>query len=144
MKLLVLNGPNLNLLGKREPGIYGSTSYAQLCKDLRFYGERYHITVDCYQSNHEGDLVDAIQNAQGEYDGIIINPGAYTHTSIAILDALRAVEIPTVEVHISNVNEREAFRKLSYVSLYAEKQFIGLGVQGYFYGIDHLREVYGG
>lgn len=138
MRLLVLNGPNLNLLGLREPEIYGKQTYDDLCAMIAAYADEKGLTVDCRQSNHEGVLVDLIQAAYGVYDGIILNPGAYTHTSIAILDALKAVGIPTVEVHISDVAKREPFRQISYVGLYAEKRIIGRGLQGYLLAIDHF------
>ena len=138
MRLLVLNGPNLNLLGLREPEIYGKQTYDDLCAMIAAHADEKGLTVDCRQSNHEGVLVDLIQGAYGVYDGIILNPGAYTHTSIALLDALQAVGIPTVEVHISNVAKREPFRQISYVGLYAEKRIIGRGLQGYLLAIDHF------
>ena len=138
MRLLVLNGPNLNLLGLREPEIYGKQTYDDLCAMIAAYADEKGLTVDCRQSNHEGVLVDLIQAAYGVYDGIILNPGAYTHTSIAILDALKAVGLPTVEVHISDVAKREPFRQISYVGLYAEKRIIGRGLQGYLLAIDHF------
>lgn len=138
MRLLVLNGPNLNLLGLREPEIYGKQTYDDLCAMIAAYADEKGLTVDCRQSNHEGVLVDLIQGAYGVYDGIILNPGAYTHTSIALLDALQAVGLPTVEVHISDVTKRESFRQISYVGLYAEKRIIGRGLQGYLLAIDHF------
>lgn len=139
MKILVLNGPNLNMLGIREPDIYGSETYADLVSLVESYSCKRHVQVECKQTNSEGKLVDYIQQAYFEkYDGIIINPGAYTHTSIAILDALKAVQLPTVEVHISKVDEREDFRKLSYVALYAEKTIIGEGLSGYVKAIEYL------
>ncbi|MBQ6093524.1 MAG: type II 3-dehydroquinate dehydratase [Clostridia bacterium] len=138
MRLLVLNGPNLNLLGLREPEIYGKQTYDDLCAMIAAYADEKGLTVDCRQSNHEGVLVDLIQAAYGVYDGIILNPGAYTHTSIALLDALQAVGLPTVEVHISDVAKREPFRQISYVGLYAEKRIIGRGLQGYLLAIDHF------
>ena len=119
MRVLVINGPNLNMLGVREPNIYGRQTFADLEEYIRTEAEKLDLDVTLYQSNHEGDLVDAIQNAFGEYQGILINPGAYTHTSVAILDALKAVQLPTVEVHLSDINKREAFRQFSFVSLYA-------------------------
>ena len=131
MKLLVINGPNLNMLGIREPGIYGAQSFADLCDFIRNACAEVGAECELYQSNHEGCIVDKIQEAYGRFDGIVINPGAYTHTSVAILDALSAVQIPTVEVHISNVMEREAFRHHSYVSLIAKKTYMGLGFEGY-------------
>ena len=142
MHLLILNGPNLNLLGLREPDIYGKTSYDGLCAKIRAHADKAGVTVDCKQSNHEGVLVDWIQEAYGKVDGIVFNPGAYTHTSIALLDALKAVGIPCVEVHISDVNEREPFRQISYVGLYAEKRIIGQGLNGYLAAMDYLIEKY--
>jgi 3-dehydroquinate dehydratase-2 len=131
MKLLVINGPNLNMLGIREPGIYGDQSFAALCEFIKAAVAEVGAECELYQSNHEGAIVDKIQEAYGKFDGIVINPGAYTHTSVAILDALSAVHIPTVEVHISNVMEREAFRHHSFVSLVAKKTYMGLGFEGY-------------
>lgn len=131
-KVLVLNGPNINMLGIREPDVYGKQDFAallELCKAAAT--EAGFERCDCYQSNHEGDLVDAIQDAYGVYDGIVMNPGAYTHTSIALLDALKAVSIPTIEVHISNVAEREEFRQVSYVRQACIQTIAGLGIQGY-------------
>ncbi len=139
MKFLIINGPNLNLLGLREPDIYGKQSYEALCEAVIAFCSEADATCDIYQSNHEGDLVDRIQAAYGNYDGIIINPAAYTHTSIAILDALKAVGIPTVEVHLSKVSERESFRQISYVSLCAIKTIQGLGFEGYHEGIRYLK-----
>ena len=138
MKLLVINGPNLNMLGIREPGIYGDRSYAALCDFIKDATTEAGAECELYQSNHEGAIVDKIQEAFGKFDGIVINPGAYTHTSVAILDALSAVAIPTVEVHISNVMEREAFRHHSYVSLVAKKTYMGLGFEGYRRAIRYL------
>jgi len=144
MKILVLNGPNINMLGIREPEIYGKETYDDLCLLIRRYCATREIECEIKQSNHEGYLVDAIQQALNSgVDGIVINPGAYTHTSIAALDALKAVGIPTVEVHISDVNKREDFRKVSYVSLYAEKRVIGEGLQGYITAIKYLEEKLG-
>jgi len=131
MKLLVINGPNLNMLGIREPGIYGAQSFAALCEFIKAAVAEVGAECELYQSNHEGAIVDKIQEAYGKFDGIVINPGAYTHTSMAILDALSAVAIPTVEVHISNVMEREEFRHHSFVSLVAKKTYMGLGFEGY-------------
>ena len=131
MKLLVINGPNLNMLGIREPNVYGSQEFAALCVCIKASVAEVGAECELYQSNHEGCIVDKIQEAYGRFDGIVINPGAYTHTSVAILDALSAVQIPTVEVHISNVMEREAFRHHSYVSLIAKKTYMGLGFEGY-------------
>ena len=139
MKILVLNGPNLNMLGIREPDLYGSATYDDLVKMIESHCADKGIEVKCLQSNHEGDLVDYIQQAYfDKFDGIVINPGAYTHTSVALLDALKAVQIPAVEVHISKVNEREAFRQVSYVSYYCSKTIIGKGFDGYIEAIDFL------
>ena len=139
MKILALNGPNLNMLGIREPGIYGSSTYDDLVRMITDHCSSKGIEVECKQSNHEGDLVDYIQQAYyDKVDGIVINPGAYTHTSVALLDAFKAVSIPMVEVHISKVNEREDFRQISYVSLVAEKTITGKGFDGYIEAIDHL------
>lgn len=131
MKLLIINGPNLNLLGLREPAIYGNQPYAHLCHLLEDQAQKLNISISIYQSNHEGAIVDHIQSAYQVYDGIIINPAAYTHTSIAILDALKAVAIPTIEVHLSEVNQREPYRQISYVGEYAFKTIMGKGFQGY-------------
>lgn len=136
MKLLVINGPNLNMLGIREPGIYGKSSYADLVKMIGDHCAGKGVSVEFYQSNHEGDIVDKIQSAYGVFDGIVINPAAYTHTSVAILDAIKAVGIPTVEVHISDISAREEFRKFSYVSLAAKKTIAGKGFDGYLEAID--------
>lgn len=138
MKILVINGPNLNMLGIREPGIYGKSSYADLVKLISDYCAEKTVDVDFFQSNHEGSIVDEIQGAYGKYDGIVINPAAYTHTSVAILDAIKAVGIPTVEVHISDINTREEFRKFSYVSLAAKKTIAGKGFDGYLEAVDVL------
>lgn len=140
MKILVINGPNLNMLGIREPGIYGKSSYADLVKMIGDYCSEKSVAADFFQSNHEGAIVDEIQGAYGKYDGIVINPAAYTHTSVAILDALKAVGIPTVEVHISDIHSREEFRKFSYVSLYAKKTIAGHGFDGYLEAVDVLME----
>jgi 3-dehydroquinate dehydratase-2 len=131
MKLLVINGPNLNLLGIREPAIYGQQNFQALEDFIRSSAEELGHTVTLFQSNHEGAIVDKIQEAYGVYDGIVINPAAYTHTSVAILDALKAVGIPTVEVHLSDINAREEFRRHSYVSMVAAKTVCGLGFEGY-------------
>ena len=139
MKLLVLNGPNLNMLGIREPELYGSESFAALCWRLSEYAEEHGVEIEQYQSNHEGDLVDKIQAAYGNTDGIVINPAAYTHTSVALLDALKAVSIPAVEVHISDVARREDFRQVSYVRAACEKTICGHGLDGYFEALDYLR-----
>ena len=139
MKILVLNGPNLNMLGIREPDLYGSATYDDLVKKIESHCTDKGIEVKCLQSNHEGDLVDYIQQAYfDKVDGIVINPGAYTHTSVALLDALKAVQIPAVEVHITNIDEREAFRRISYVSYYCSKTIIGKGFDGYIEAIDFL------
>lgn len=138
MKLLVINGPNLNLLGLREKHIYGTQDYNTLCEMIKEKCNAENIDVELFQSNHEGVIVDKIQQAYGVFDAIVINPAAYTHTSVAILDALKAVSIPTVEVHISDINTREEFRKFSYVSMYAEKTIAGLGFEGYIKAIDYL------
>lgn len=143
MKILVINGPNLNMLGLREPDIYGKGTYASLLELIRVHCEKKNIGCEFYQSNHEGDIVDRIQQAYGNTDAIVINPAAYTHTSVAILDALKAVAIPTVEVHISDINSREDFRKFSFVSLYAEKTICGLGFDGYLAAIDYLADNHG-
>jgi 3-dehydroquinate dehydratase II len=138
MKVLVINGPNINLLGLREPDIYGIKSYASLLEFIRDVAAQHGVETECMQSNHEGAIVDAIQAAYGRFDGIIINPAAYTHTSVAILDALKAVALPTVEVHLSNIHEREAFRKISYAGLACEKTFAGMGFEGYAEAIRYL------
>ena len=140
MKILVINGPNLNMPGIREPDHYGKETYDDLVIKIRNYCDSKGVEVSCYQSNHEGCLVDKIQQAYGVYDGIVINPGAYTHTSIAILDAVKAVAIPTVEVHISKVEEREDFRQISYVRLACVKTITGHGTDGYLEAIDYLTE----
>ncbi len=131
MKLLVINGPNLNMLGIREPDVYGKQSFAALEQYIRDAAKELGHSVSLFQSNHEGEIVDVIQAAYGVYDGIVINPAAYTHTSVAILDALKAVGIPTVEVHLSDIQSREAFRHHSYVSLVAKTTICGLGFEGY-------------
>ena len=143
MKLLIINGPNLNMLGIRGRELYGTRDYAALCAYCRGQAKALGIEVELYQSNHEGDLVDAIQQALGRADGIVINPGAYTHTSIAILDALKAVRIPACEVHLTDVGAREEFRRISYVRLACEASFIGYGFDGYRLAMEHLKERYG-
>ncbi len=140
MKILVINGPNINMLGIREKEIYGSGSYDDLCALIKKHADEKNIDVTLFQSNHEGDIVDEIQKAYKKYDGIVINPAAYTHTSVAILDALSAVKIPTVEVHISDVSKREDFRQISYVRLVAEKTIMGKGFSGYLEAMDYLSE----
>lgn len=139
MKLLVINGPNLNLLGLREPAIYGNRNYTALLSLIRSACEAEGIDVDFFQSNHEGAIVDAIQAAYGVYDGIVINPAAYTHTSVAILDALKAVAIPAVEVHISDVDSREPFRQVSYAGMACIKAYKGLGFDGYVEAVRFLK-----
>ena len=140
MKLLVVNGPNLNMLGIREPGIYGAQTYEQLLAYIREVCSREGIEVECFQSNHEGAIVDRIQSAYGKMDGIVINPAAYTHTSVAILDALKAVGVPAVEVHLSDVSKREPFRQVSYAGMACVKSFIGLGFKGYEEAILYLKQ----
>ena len=138
MKLLIINGPNINMLGIREPAIYGKESYADLCQKIKNYANARGVLVELFQSNHEGALVDAIQEAYGKADGIVINPAAYTHTSIAILDALKSVGIPAVEVHISNVSEREAYRQISYVREACIATVQGEGTDGYLHAMEIL------
>ena len=138
MKIFVINGPNLNMLGIREPDHYGKETYSDLVKKIENHCEKKGIEVELFQSNHEGALVDEIQRAYGKADGIVINPGAYTHTSIAILDAVKSVNIPTVEVHISKVEEREDFRQISYVRLACVQTITGHGTDGYLEAIDFL------
>ena len=140
MRILVINGPNINMLGIREPGIYGKNTYADLCELIENYAAEKGVEVKLFQSNHEGSIVDEIQAAYQKFDGIVINPAAYTHTSVAILDALKSVGIPAVEIHISDVTKREDFRQISYAGLACEKSFIGLGFDGYLRGIDYLIE----
>lgn len=138
-KILVVNGPNLNMLGIREPEIYGGADYADLVDMIKKSADELGLEVDCFQSNHEGDIVDRIQKAYFEgVDGIVINPAAYTHTSVAILDALRAVKLPAVEVHISDINRREEFRRVSYAGMACEEHFIGLGFDGYIKALEYL------
>ena len=143
MKILVMNGPNINMLGLREPEVYGTQNYASLCNLIETYAKENDIEVTIFQSNHEGALVDCIQQAYGIYDGIVINPAAYTHTSVALLDALKAVSIPAVEVHISDVSKREAFRQVSYVRNYCELTITGHGFDGYTEAMAYLKEKYG-
>ena len=140
MKILVINGPNLNMLGIREPDHYGRETYADLVAKIQRHCAARSVEVEVFQSNHEGALVDAIQGAYGTADGIVINPAAYTHTSIALLDALKAVSIPTVEVHISKVEEREDFRQISYIRTACAKTITGHGTDGYLEAIDYLIE----
>ncbi len=144
MKILVLNGPNLNMLGIREPGIYGSETYEELESFVREVCASHDISCEIFQSNHEGVLVDMIQSAYGAVDGIVINPAAYTHTSVAILDALKSVSLPAVEVHLSKVSAREEFRQISYAGMACEKTYAGHGFDGYRLAIEYLLEKYGG
>ena len=141
MKILILNGPNINMLGIREPGVYGSQSYAELLRLLQIWADELGVQMEHYQSNHEGCLVDKIQEAYGKFDGIVINPAAYTHTSIAILDALKAVAIPAVEVHISDVKQREDFRQISYAGKACVKTIMGQGLDGYRQAMVFLTEM---
>ena len=141
IKLLVINGPNINMLGIREPALYGAETYDQLLDKLMNYADCKGIELATYQSNHEGDLVDKIQAAYGCVDGIVINPAAYTHTSVAILDALKAVAIPAVEVHLSDVSAREDFRQISYAGMACVKTYAGFGFEGYRKAIFFLKEL---
>ena len=142
MNNLVINGPNLNMLGIREPEVYGKSTYADLVDFIEKSAKDFSVDVEIYQSNHEGDIVDKIQDSLGKFDGIVINPGAYTHTSIAILDAAKAVMIPVVEVHISKVEEREDFRQVSYIRLACVKTITGHGIKGYIEAMQFLLENY--
>ena len=142
MKILVINGPNLNMLGIREPGIYGTQTFADLLKHLDEWASEEKVELEQFQSNHEGVLVDKIQSAYGTFDGIVINPAAYTHTSVAILDALKAVAIPAVEVHISDVRQRESFRQVSYPGMACVKTIMGKGLEGYREAILFLKNNY--
>ena len=144
MKLLIINGPNLNLLGLREPGIYGKGTLSDLEDFLREVGKTEGVELSFFQSNHEGAIVDAIQAAYGKMDGIVINPAAYTHTSVAILDALKAVSLPAVEVHISQVSEREPFRQVSYAGMACVRTYMGLGFEGYRQAILYLKDYLAG
>jgi 3-dehydroquinate dehydratase-2 len=139
MNILVINGPNINMLGIREPGIYGKQTFSDLLALLEQTAKDENVSVDQFQSNHEGAIVDTIQAAYGKYDAIVINPAAYTHTSVAILDALKAVAIPAVEVHISDLDKREPFRQISYPGLYCEKTIKGQGIEGYRQAILYLK-----
>ena len=141
MKILVLNGPNINMLGIREPDVYGKESFADLLALLEQTAKEEAVQITQYQSNHEGCLVDQIQAAYGVFDGILINPAAYTHTSVAILDALKAVALPTAEVHLTDISTREEFRRFSYVSLYAQKTICGKGFDGYKEGLEYLKNI---
>lgn len=142
MNILIINGPNINMLGLREPDIYGKQTYADLLLLLEKWGSEYAVSITHYQSNHEGAIVDTIQQAYGKYDAIVINPAAYTHTSVAILDALKAVAIPAVEIHISDVSARESFRQISYAGLACEKTIKGQGLDGYRQAIAYLKDKY--
>ena len=142
MNILVINGPNINMLGIREPGIYGKQTFADLLALLEKTAQEENLHIEQFQSNHEGAIVDTIQAAYGKFDGIVINPAAYTHTSVAILDALKSVSIPAVEVHISDVDSREAFRQISYAGMYCEKTIKGKGLDGYRQAILYLKEKY--
>ena len=137
-KILVINGPNLNMLGIREPEIYGVKTYEDLCREIKEYANKINIEVDTFQSNHEGEIIDIIQKSYGRYYGIVINPGAYTHTSIAILDALKAVGIRTVEIHLTDIMDREDYRKKSFISEHAEMTIYGKGFEGYLQAIESL------
>ena len=140
MKILVINGPNINMLGIREPDVYGKRGYKELLESIQGWSGELSLECDCFQSNHEGDIVDKIQQAYGVYDGIVINPAAYTHTSVAILDALKAVALPAVEVHISDVSAREAFRQISYAGMACIKTYAGFGFEGYRMALEYLRQ----
>lgn len=143
MKILVINGPNLNMLGIREPDVYGHDTYEDLVRMITDAALGLGVEIEVFQSNHEGNLVDKIQSAYGDADAIVINPAAYTHTSVAILDALKAVSLPAVEVHISNVSEREAFRQISYAGMACEKTYAGYGFDGYVMALEYLFKEYG-
>ena len=140
LKILVLHGPNMNLLGKREPALYGHRDFAALCDCIRTWAAELDMEVTLYQSNHEGDLVDKIQEADGQYDGILINAAAYSHTSVAILDALKAVGLPTAEVHLTDIQSREPFRRFSYVSQYAFVTVTGKGFEGYRIALEEMKK----
>ena len=140
MKILVINGANMNMLGRREPDIYGKEDYAALCARIYEHAQSRGVAVECFQSNHEGAIIDAIQEADTAFDGIVINPAAYTHTSVAILDALKAVALPAVEVHLSDVSAREPFRQISYAGMACVKTYMGLGFEGYRQAILFLKE----
>lgn len=140
MKFLVINGPNLNLLGSREPGIYGTSGYAQLCQMIQEKAAQHGSTAACFQANSEGTIIDAIHGAVGSFDAIVINPGAYTHYSYAILDALKAVEVPAIEVHISNIHQREEFRHRSVTAAGCVGQICGLGLYGYLAAMEYFEQ----
>ncbi len=137
-KILIINGPNINMLGIREPDIYGKNTYNDLMEMINGWAKELGCEAECFQSNHEGAIVDKIQSALGRFDGIVINPAAYTHTSVAILDALKSVKLPAAEIHISDVNEREEFRRVSYAGLACGEHFIGLGFEGYKKGMEYI------
>ncbi len=143
MRILVINGPNINMLGIREPGIYGKKTFQDLLALIETTAQAESLEIEQFQSNHEGAIVDKIQAAYGKIDGIVINPAAYTHTSVAILDALKSVQIPAVEVHISDVDAREPFRQISYPGMYCEKTIKGQGIDGYRQALLYLKEKYG-
>lgn len=140
MKFLVINGPNLNLLGSREPGIYGTSDYVQLCQMIQEKAAQHGSTAECFQSNSEGAIIDAIHGAVGNFDAIVMNPGAYTHYSYAILDALKAVEVPAIEVHISNIHQREEFRHRSVTAAGCVGQICGLGLYGYLAAMEYFEQ----
>lgn len=142
MKILVINGPNINMLGVREPSIYGNQNYQVLLTLIDEWANELDCDVECFQSNHEGEIVDEIQQAYGQFDGIVINPAAYTHTSIAILDALKSVGLPAVEVHISDITKREQFRQISYAGMACEHHIIGKGLDGYKLAMQYLHDKY--
>ena len=144
MKLLVLNGPNLNMLGIREKHLYGTQTYEDLVAFIQEKAKELNVEVEIFQSNHEGALVDKIQAAYGNVDGIVINPAAYTHTSVAILDALKAVSLPAVEVHLTDISEREPFRRISYAGMACQARFAGLGFEGYAKALESLKETLSG
>ena len=141
MKILVINGPNINMLGLREPALYGAKNFQALQQYILDSATRLGVTVELFQSNHEGDIVEKIQAAYEQFHGILINPAAYTHTSVAILDALKAVGLPTVEVHLTDISQREEFRRFSFVSLYAQKTICGKGFEGYAEGLEYLSQM---
>ena len=143
MKIMVINGPNINMLGIREPAIYGKNTFSDLLALIESTAKTENLEIVQFQSNHEGAIVDKIQECFGKIDGIVINPAAYTHTSVAILDALKSVGIPAVEVHISKVSDREAFRQISYPGMYCEKTIKGQGIDGYRIAMEYLKETYG-
>ena len=141
MKLLILNGPNLNMLGLREPRIYGSATYASLIERIKSYALDKGFEVDCFQSNHEGEIVDKICGAKGKFDAVIINPAAYTHTSVAIRDAISAIDLPVVEVHLSNIHSREEFRHKSVTAPACKAQITGCGMYGYIFALEFLQKI---